>query len=446
MKRVLIITAALLATLFCSCQKVTLGGDTEIDPVVPEGRGGVSLSLIPEGEFTKAQDVVDVKDFYVKIYNGEELYKSYAKYSQVPSTIEMAPGTYKIEAGTQGQAKAAFSQPIFYGSTNVTVAPGAIEPVSLVCVLTNIKVTLKYTSEFRTAVNDNFEVAVSNNVDANLVFYKSHIDNNISGYFTVAPSLTITLHATRRDNGGEVTHSITVDDVKARDHIVVTFDVEEIDNTGNVELGEGSITVDYKVNPKDEVIIIPGDGSGSGDNQGGNGSGEGNEGGDDSGEGGSGSGDNQGGDSNDYAPVITGSGLDTPLYLTSAQANANPVVDITFRTLNGKTIKDVIVVIDSPTLTPDFLEEMDLGGAEFSIVNFSNDDVEQTRKEFLEGLGLIDPEKPIAGQTEAKFSIGGLMGMLISIATVGEEHKFVITVIDSADVSSTATCTIVKAE
>ena len=132
--------------------------------------------------------------------------------------------------------------------------------------------------------------------------------------------------------------------------------------------------------------------------------------------------------------------------MTSAQANDNPVVDITFRTLNGKTIKDVIVVIDSPTLTPDFLEEMDLGGAEFSIVNFSNDDVEQTRKEFLEGLGLIDPEKPIAGQTEAKFSIGGLMGMLISIATVGEEHNFVITVIDSADVSSTATCTIVKAE
>ena len=160
MKKVLIIAAALLATLFCSCQKVSLGGDSEITPVVPEGSGGVSLSLIQEGEFTKAQDVVDVKDFYVKIYNGEELYKSYAKYSQVPSTIEMAPGTYRIEAGTQGQSKAAFSQPIFYGSTNVTVAPGAIEPVNLVCTLTNIKVTLKYTAEFKAAVNDNFEVAV----------------------------------------------------------------------------------------------------------------------------------------------------------------------------------------------------------------------------------------------------------------------------------------------
>lgn len=438
MKRVLIITAALLATLFCSCQKVTLGGDNEIDPNLPEGSGGMSLSLIQEGEFTKAQDVVDVKDFYVKIYNGEELYRSYAKYSQVPSTIEMAPGAYKIEAGTQGQAKAAFSQPIFYGSTDVTIAPGAIEPVSLVCFLTNVKVTLKYTSEFRSAVNDNFEVAVSNGIDANLVFYKSHIDNNISGYFTVAPSLTITLQAYRRDNGAEVTHSIIVNDVKARDHIVVTFDVEAIDNTGNVELEAGSITVDYKVNPKEEVIIIPGDGTGSGNE--GDDSGEGNGGGDDSGEGGS-----EGGDDNS-APVITGTGLDSPLYLTSAQASANPVVDILFKTLNGKTIKDVWVKIDSPTLTPDFLEEMDLGGAEFSIVNFSNDDVGQTRKEFLESLGLIDPEKPIAGQTEAKFSIGGLMSMLIAIATPDEEHKFVITVTDSANISSTATCTIVKAE
>ncbi|MBR5856391.1 MAG: DUF4493 domain-containing protein, partial [Bacteroidales bacterium] len=248
MKRFLIITAALVATLFCSCQKVTLGGGDDIDPVLPEGSGGVSLSLVQEGEFTKAQDVVDVKDFYVKIYNGEELYKSYAKYSQVPSTIEIAPGTYRIEAGTQGQEKAAFSQPIFYGETTVSVTPGTIEPVSLVCVLTNVKVTIKYTDEFRTAVNDNFEVAVSNGIDANLVFLKSHIDNNISGYFTVAPSLTITLQAYRRDNGDEITHSIIVDDVKARDHIVVTYDVEELENTGNVQLGEGSITVDYEIN------------------------------------------------------------------------------------------------------------------------------------------------------------------------------------------------------
>lgn len=451
MKRVLIITAALLATLFCSCQKVSVGEEPSTEEELKEC--GVSLSLVQEGEFTKAQDVVDVKDFYVKIFKDGELYKSYAKYSQVPSTIELAPGTYKMEAGTQGQSKAAFSQPIFFGSTDVTVAPGAITPVSLVCVLTNVKVTMLYTAQFREAVNDNFEVAVSNGVDANLVFRKSHIDNSISGYFTVTPTLTITLQANRRDNNGEVTHTIVVEDVKARDHIVVTLDVEEIDNTGNVEFGEGGIVVDYKVNPKDEVIIIPGEGEGSGEGseggegeggEGNEGSGEG-EGGEGSGEGeGNEGGDNEGGDEPAYAPEISGSGLDSPLYLTEDQAAANPVVDILFRTLNGKTIKDVVVRIDSPTLTEEFLSDMDLGAAEFSIVNFSNDDAGQTRKSFLEDLGLIDPSKPIAGQSEAKFSIGGLMSMLIAIATPGDLHKFVITVTDSGDVSSTATCTIVK--
>lgn len=431
MKRFLIITAALMATLLCSCQKVSVENSL---PEEEQKASGVSLSLIQEGEFTKAQDVVDVKDFYVKIFKGEELYKSYAKYSQVPTTIEIAPGTYRMEAGTQGQAKAAFSQPIFLGTTDVTVLPGSIIPVNLVCVLTNVKVTMNYTAEFREAVNDNFEVAVSNGVDANLVFRKSHIDNGISGYFTVTPELTITLQAYRRDNGKEITHTIKVDDVKARDHIVVTLDVEEIDNTGNLEIGEGGITVDYQVNPKEEVIVVPGEGGseGSGGESGGDNEGS---------EGGEGEG---GGDASSSAPVITGNGLDSPLYLTAEQAAANPVVDIIFRTLDGKTIKDVWVKIDSPTLTEDFLCDMDLGAAEFSIVNFSNDDAGQTRKAFLEDLGLIDPSKPIAGQTEAKFSIGGLMSMLITIATPGEPHKFVITVTDSGNVSSTATCTIVK--
>lgn len=428
MKRVLIITGALLAGLFCSCHKVSLD---EVE--IPQGNtSGVTLSLSQEGVFTKAQDVVDVNDFYVKIFLGDELYKSYAKYSQVPSTIEMAPGTYRIEAGTQGQSKAAFSQPVFYGETEVTIAPGVIAPVSLVCKLINVKVTLKYTQKFSEAVKDNFEIAVSNGIDANLVFLKSHIDNNISGYFTVAPSLTITLQAYRKDNGEEITHTVVIDEVKARDHIVITFDVEDIDNTGNVEFGEGSIVVDYQVNPKEETIIIPGEDENGG--SGSEGEGEGEE-----------PGDGPGG-SDDAAPVITGTGLESPLYLTAAQANANPVVDISFSTLNGKTIKDVWVKIDSPTLTEEFLSEMDLGASEFSIVNFSSDDAGQTRKEFLTTLGLIDPEKPIAGQTQATFSIGGLMKMLIMIATPGDQHKFIITVTDSEDVSSTATCTIVKAE
>lgn len=443
MKRILIITAALLATLFCSCQKVSVEDSSSQEELQ---ESGVSLSLIQEGEFTKAQDVVDVKDFYVKIFNGDELYKSYAKYSQVPTTIEMAPGTYRMEAGTQGQSKAAFSQPIFYGSTDVTVAPGAITPVSLVCVLTNVKVTMKYTTEFREAINDNFEVAVSNGIDANLVFRKSHIDNNISGYFTVTPTLTITLQAYRRDNNAELTHTIVVEQVKAKDHIVVTLDVEEIDNTGNVELGDGGIIVDYQVNPKDEVIIIPGDGSGSGDGDGsgnegdGSGSGDGDEGGEGSGdgEGGSGSGDSA-------APVITGDGIGSPLRLTEADAE-DAVVDVLFKTLNGKTIKDVIVKIDSPALTHDFLSGMDLGSSEFSLVNFTDDEAGQKRKAFLESdlVKLVDPNNPIAGKSEVTFSIGGLMGMLIAVADPGEtSHNFVITVIDTENVSTTETCKII---
>ena len=246
---------------------------------------------------------------------------------------------------------------------------------------------MNYTAEFREAVNDNFEVAVSNGIDANLVFCKSHIDNGISGYFTVTPQLTITLQAYRRDNGKEITHTIKVDDVKARDHIVVTLDVEEIDNTGNLEIGEGGITVDYQVNPKEEVIVVPGEGGseGSGGESGGESGGD-NEG----SEGGEGEG---GGDASSSAPVITGNGLDSPLYLTAEQAAETPVVDIIFITLEGKNIKDVWVKIDSPTLTEDFLCDMDLGAAEFSIVNFSNDDAGQNKYDENDQ----NPGRPVTG-------------------------------------------------
>ena len=440
MKRILIITAALLATLFCSCQKVSVEDSSSQEELQ---ESGVSLSLIQEGEFTKAQDVVDVKDFYVKIFNGDELYKSYAKYSQVPTTIEMAPGTYRMEAGTQGQSKAAFSQPIFYGSTDVTVTPGAITPVSLVCVLTNVKVTMKYTTEFREAINDNFEVAVSNGIDANLVFRKSHIDNNISGYFTVTPTLTITLQAYRRDNNAELTHTIVVEQVKAKDHIVVTLDVEEIDNTGNVELGDGGIIVDYQVNPKDEVIVIPGDGSGSDDGEGsgsegdGSGSGDGEEG----GEGGEGSGDGEGGSGDSAAPVITGDGIDAPLTFTKAQAEAGPTVDIFIQTQSGKTIKNILVEITSDNATFNYVLPAVLKG-KFSIVDFS-DANGATRKQYLvDELNLIgDPAtEPIAGKSQYTFSIGSFMNLLQLLGT--SSNVFVLEVIDSADVSTSVECKI----
>lgn len=418
MKRFLVITAVLLAGVLLGCQKADLeNGQT----------GGISLSLVPEGEFVKSAENVDVNSFFVNIYKGNTVFKSFANYSEVPSTIDMAPGKYRMEAGSPNKSKAAFNQPVYYGSQEIIVEPAEITPVNLVCGLINVKVTIKCTETFLAAINDDFEVVVANGTDANLRFNKSHIDNNESGYFLEASTLTFTLNGTKKENGAEVTHTIVVDKIKARDHIVITFEMEAPVTTGELVMTNGGIFIDYKVNPKEESVLIPGVGedNGGGDN-----------GGDD---------DNGGGDDNEtYPPLITGDGINAPVYFTLAEANANPVVDVLLKTQKGKSIKDVWVKIDSPTLTDEFLSGMALGGSEFSIVNFSDDEKDQTRKSALESLGLIDPSKPIAGASETTFSIGGFMGMLISIATPGDQHKFIITVIDSDNISATATCTVIR--
>ena len=58
-------------------------------------KGSVSLKLSQNGDFTvpraKAENV-NVNDFAVKIWQGETLYKSFAKYSDIPSVIEIDPG------------------------------------------------------------------------------------------------------------------------------------------------------------------------------------------------------------------------------------------------------------------------------------------------------------------------------------------------------------------
>lgn len=255
MKKLIIVSLAFLAGLFVSCGKEGM----EIQE--PEtDNGGVELSLSRSGEFTKSDDV-DVKEFFVKLYKDGEAVKSYAKYSDVPTTIEVEPGTYSIEAGSAGQEKAAFSQPIFYGKKDFTVEAGKVASVSLVCELKNVKVTINYTERFAKEIADDFEVVVSNDTDANLIFDKTIIDNGISGYFEVSP-LTITLQAKKVKTSEEVTHTIKISEVAAKDHFVITLDAQE---TGEIVIpdstteGEGGITISWEVNERAENIVVPGE-------------------------------------------------------------------------------------------------------------------------------------------------------------------------------------------
>lgn len=427
MKKLFLI-AAFAGLLLSGCSKEGYNANG-----LKDGYGAVAIGLESSGTFTETKAGSEaVDEFYVKILSGETVVKSYSKYRDVPNAVEIAPGTYTIEAGTSNNSPAAFNEPVFYGSGEFTVSAGAVVPVDLTCTLRNMKVTIRYTEAFGNEVAADFEIVVTNGIGT-LLFDKTIIDEGYSGYFSVAP-LSIRLNGKRKSTGEEILHSIEIPDGKAKDHFVLTFDAQE---TGDIQFGQngtGGITIDWTVNDRQQEVVVPGEdetpvpdeGDGSEDGDGGN----------------------EGGDGNpveEYLPTITGDGIGTPVKLTAAEAST-AVVDVLINTLNNKTIKDVIVKIDSPTLTEEFMSGMDLGASEFSIVNFSSDSVGQTRKACLLELGLISESKPIYGKSEYTFSIGGFMPMLIAIAKSGDEHKFIIKVKDSGDKIATATCVIIKKE
>ncbi len=441
----LFFVAALVSLIFSGCSK------DEYSNEITEGFGAVQIDLTSSGEFTETKTGnVEVGNFYVRILKGETVVKSYNSYSQVPNAVEVAPGTYTIEAGTHEKDPAAFDQPIFYGSKDFTVAAGKVVPVNLTCKLTNMKVTIKYTETFGNEIADNFEIAVTNGT-GNLVFTKTIIDNGSSGYFTVAP-LVVKLTAQRKNIGDEVLHTIEIPDGKAQDHFILTFDAQE---TGDIEFGTedggSGIVIDWSVNNREHEVIIPGEDETEIPD-------ENPEGGDP--EGGEGSGDNEGGNDpvEEYLPTVSGDGIGTPKEISMSADNENVAVDINIAALNGKTIKDILVTISSDPVDFQNLVGMlfpSLGGT-FSIVDFS-DAQGAERKMVLgpmtesnpDGLGLIaDPDTdPIAGKTSYTFQIGHFMGALASTGlSVGTLCNFKLKVIDSEDKETTATCVIKMVE
>ena len=439
MKKLLLIVA-FAGLLLSGCAK------EKYDTVEEEILGAVSIGLKSSGEFTQATKGADasVEDFYVKILKGEAVVKSYDKYSQMPNAIEIAPGTYTIEAGSHGDAPAAFDQPVYFGQSEFSITAGNVVSVDVTCKLQNMKVTIQYTEAFGREVAPNYEIAVTNGT-GNLIFTKEIIDAGRSGYFSVG-ALSIRLNGTRTSSGEEILHFMDIPDGKAQDHFVLTFDAKE---TGDILFGDenkSGITIDYTVNNRNIEIIVPGEDETEipDDNTGDGG---------DNGEGGEGGNGGQGGGQTpveQYFPVISGDGVGTAKEISMSANNDNITVDINLATLNGKTIKDVLVTISSePSDFQDIVALLfpPLTGT-FSIVDFS-DAAGADRKAVLgpggDGLGLIaDPDvDPILGKTSYTFKIGHFMGALATTGlSEGTLCKFTLKVVDSEDKETTATCVI----
>lgn len=370
--------------------------------------GTVSIKLASDGRFvTKSGENVDVNAFYVKIKQGETTVKSYDRYSDMPNTIDIAPGSYTIEAGSAAAADAAWDQPVYYGTQQFDVKAGDVLSLSVTCSLSNMKVTVTCTDNFFNEMEDDFEIAITNG-KGTLIYNKAKIEAGESGYFSVG-TLTIDLTAKRKGTGDKIIDHRSISDGAAKDHFILNFDAVL---TGEIGLGANGITLDYTLNNREEHIIVPGEDETPVDPD----------------------------PEDEYLPTITGDGIGTPI--TISQSGSKPEkVDINIATLNGKTISDILVSIAHTDVTfSGMILTMGLDG-EFSIVNFDDENGTVRKTTLVEELKLIeDPEiSPIKGKANYTFGIGGFMEALAILPGTAD---FKIKVIDSDNKEASATCTI----
>lgn len=222
--------------------------------------GKLSLNLSCDGDYiirTRAND--DIADFKVTLRREDGWSRSFARFSDIPSVLELGGGVYTVHAASPAALDAAFDQPVYAGSATVTVKVGELSSASVICSLANMEVSFKLTDRFVKELSD-YTVTVTNAAswtasDAasrTLVWNKEKIDAGTAGYFSVAP-LMVKVDAYRVSDHAEIHEQLRISSVAAKDHHIITLDAQV---TG--KLGRLSLSIDDSVNEKDVTVTIPG--------------------------------------------------------------------------------------------------------------------------------------------------------------------------------------------
>lgn len=414
MRKILLSTILLLSLLITGCKKDLY--------VVNRDKGSLSFNITPEGDFSpisKAEAGVNVADFSITLANSAgAVVKAWSKYSEVPSVYTVDPGSYSISAASPGTSPAAFDQPLYSGTQNFVIQAGNVSKIDVTCTLQNMKVTINCTPEFFAELNPDFTITVSTDYGF-LIYNKEIISAGRSGYFKPG-TMTVYIQGTRSFDNSEVNHQVVISDCQARDHHVLTINARE---TGEINFGEGFITIDDSVVNRETDIVVDGfnedpldpDDPDNPDNP------------EDPGTGG-------GGGTPVELITITAPGTTTPLTLTDTQADS-AVVDITVNSTNP--IAELWVNIDSEYLEG-ILNDISVP-ASFDLANLTS-----ATEAFVTGLGLL-ANGAVSGKTSYSFSIGSFMPLIVSdLPTAQQTHIFGIKVKDSLGNEKTTNITIVR--
>ncbi|MCD8193909.1 MAG: DUF4493 domain-containing protein [Tannerellaceae bacterium] len=424
----------ILGITSCEMQKDILGknNDKEDGTVHPDSLGGLSLALSPEKEadlpskagIATGSDMVvlDMNEFSIRILDEEgEIVKYYDSYKELEQegTIFLPAGTYHIEAYLGELVEAGFNLPYYEGTNTCVITAKEIASIITNCTLANNKISFTYTEEFLQKFKQDYKIIMTNGTGV-LTF--GHGETRIP-YFKPSDRLEFIIHTTTIE-GTDLTYSLNLfedEDVANHNNIWIDLDIvpdtipTDPGNPGNPNPGgpdpgepqdvsKPTLIVNISLINREYVIEIPSNFVNPDEGSGGN---------------------NGGGGTVENPPVITGSGISSPLRLTLAQAgNAN--VSVTILTPNG--IKNLYVLMS--TSNAGFQADLvDWGlSTEFDMMNLDAD-----LENALNTLGLTKP----ANATSNVFDISKFVPMIAGFGP--GEYNFRLRAVDQKGGSTTET-------
>lgn len=354
---------------------------------------------------TRAAADPDVDDFTV-IFTREGNSQPFAKYryGDMPEVVTLPAGTYTCTATYGENRSAEWESPYFLGTSETfEVVPYEIvsylKPIE--CKLENIKVTVDFDAELRASMSADSYAEVKVGSSAALNYGIAEADSQKAGYFMHAEeiSLVAVFHGTIE--GSEVVETKSLKNIQKGNHYKITFKMHPGSGSGATGDVDGDVVVDASVSVTDvernieigeEILEEEGDRP--------------TEGGEDP------QPPTPGGD----APTIVGAnGLDLDKVhdgssLESCILNINSTAD------DG--IQELYCDIESPTLTPEELENVGLS----SHLNLAE------TGDLTGPLGGLGLPVNVKGQKSVEFNITGFLVMLGSFTG---EHHFIVTVKDA---------------
>lgn len=392
------------------------------------GEGQVSMKKMLV-EVTNEEEIVrssiDVSQFIVTISNATGVVGEYA-YKDMPEVLTLPVGDYTVDVKSHAVKAAAWEEPYFIGSQDFTIEADKITEVeTVVCKLSNVRVTVEYDSKLLAVMGDDCKVNVKVGEAGVLDFVKAEtrsgyfkydegsstmvatftgsvqgvMEENFRTYVDVAPGKHYIITYTLRTPGGEVP------DVAG--DVATGVNVSSYVTTENLTLdaGEEDEILEDDERPIEDPIVDPED--------------PGNPGGSDD-------------------PVTPAAGptveavapitFDAPNVVTAASE-----VTINVQSNHEDGITEFKVEIDSEAISE--LLNAQLGTSTLDFINPASDAVAN----FINELGLVEGD--VAGRTDLiEIKITGFMGMLTALGA--GSHNFIITVGDDNG-TTTKTLTLV---